>query len=129
MPFSEKALPATLQEMLVAEIKNGARLFIAGGPFSLNKGEMGDSPLAKVLPCKAGSPWDVDYSTVHAAGIAYAARHILAPKTNAKVLYEAAGHPMLIHGKLGRGDITVAAPFIRQYGIDKGESLYGNWIP
>lgn len=129
MPFSEKAFPATLQEMLVAEIQKGARLFIAGGPFSLNKGEMGDSPLAKVLPCKAGSPWDVDFNTVHAAGIAYATRHRLAPKANAKVLYEANGHPMLIYSKLGKGDITVAAPFIRQYGIDKGESLYDHWIP
>ena len=103
-------------------VKNGGRLVIFGGFFTLEKGEYQRTPLAEVLPVELGSPYtthkfarhmplkskDAAYNWLGSAkpfNVKYC--HDLKVKKNAAVKLEANGKPMLVEWKCGKGSVAV----------------------
>jgi hypothetical protein len=103
-------------------VKNGGRLVIFGGFFTLEKGEYQRTPLAEVLPVELGSPYtthkfarhmplkskDAAYNSLGSAkpfNVKYC--HDLKVKKNAAVKLEADGKPMLVEWKCGKGSVAV----------------------
>ena len=103
-------------------VRNGGRLVVFGGFFTLEKGEYQRTPLAEILPVELGSPYSTGKFTKPAAirsnvgeynwvnsGEAFNVRyyHDLKLKKNANVKLAANGKPMLVEWQCGKGSVAV----------------------
>ena len=107
---------------MVDFVKNGGRLIIFGGFFTLEKGEYKRTPLEEILPVELGSPYttgkfakltalkslDKNYDWIKSAE-AFNVRyyHDLKVRKNAVVKLEADGKPMLVEWQCGKGSVAV----------------------
>lgn len=103
-------------------VKDGGRLVVFGGFFTLEKGEYQKTPLAEVLPVKLGSPYTTgkfakssalksvaqEYNWLNSAPefqVKYF--HDLELKKNAIVKLSCEGKPMLVEWQCGKGSVAV----------------------
>jgi uncharacterized membrane protein len=103
-------------------VKNGGRLVVFGGFFTLEKGEYQRTPLAEVLPVELATPYATgkfakltkinsrakEYDWINSAApfnVRYF--HDLKLKKNAVVKMTADGKPMLVEWKYGEGSVAV----------------------
>jgi hypothetical protein len=122
-PFGPgEIMPEFLQRDFISSVRDGARLVVLGGLFSLGKGEYQGTLLERVLPVKLADAWDVKGSSrpVEIAAVCETLqdlnwsdrpcvyyRHDLEITDDAVVLLEADGKPLLVSRKLGQGEIVV----------------------
>ena len=115
-------IPDFILKDMVDFVKNGGRLIIFGGFFTLEKGEYKRTPLEEILPVELGSPYttgkfakltalkslDKDYDWIKSAE-AFNVRyyHDLKVRKNAVVKLEADGKPMLVEWQCGKGSVAV----------------------
>ena len=113
---------------LVAEVKNGAKLIVLGGMFTLNKGEFSHQAFNEMLPVRIASPWDIAYSrenfSVRGTEGAVAICHKCSPADGAKVFLQVENAPLLSAVRRGSGAVAVycGIPGGRQAG--KGEMIH-----
>ena len=103
-------------------VRNGGRLVIFGGFFTLEKGEYQNTPLAEVLPVELGSPYttgkfikptaiksnSAEYNWINTnAPFNVRYYHDLKLKKNAVVKLAADGKPMLVEWQCGKGSVAV----------------------
>ncbi|MBR1965860.1 MAG: hypothetical protein IKA22_04545 [Lentisphaeria bacterium] len=103
-------------------VKNGGRLVVFGGFFTLEKGEYQRTPLAEVLPVELATPYATgkfakltkinsrakEYDWINSAApfnVRYF--HDLKLKKNAVVKMTAGGKPMLVEWQCGKGSVAV----------------------
>ena len=126
-PFNGTLNADDLDE-LVAEVKNGAKLIVLGGMFTLNKGEFRHQAFNEMLPVRIASPWDIAYSrknfSVQGAKGTVAIYHKCLLADGAKAFLQVENAPLL--SVVGRGSGAVAVycgiPGGRQ--ADKGEMIH-----
>jgi Putative glutamine amidotransferase len=113
MPL-KKSVPDYVISMITKSVKQGAALLILGGMFTLNKGDFHNTPIAKILPVKLGSPWDlldlkepVKISNNLEGKPVVKYLHPLKLTAGAKVLASAGNHPFIVSGKYGKGKVIV----------------------
>ena len=99
---------------MLAAVKDGAKLLIMGGFFTLHKGGFADSALGRVLPVVFSNRWSMagDKNTpLELAGLKNKAilyYHLNLQKSeDAQVLVSAGGVPVLLQKKYGKGTVTV----------------------
>lgn len=115
-------LPEFLLKDIIQSVTNGAKLVIFGGLFTLEKGGYKNSILEKFLPVKLENPWQVKESEKAMPISPVAAKyreldwsakpcvyyyHDLKLQNDAEVLLKAGDKPLLVSGKLGKGEILV----------------------
>ncbi len=103
-------------------IRNGGRLVVFGGFFTLEKGEYQRTPLAEILPVELGSPYTTgkfadpaplkssaqEYAWINSSAPFYVRYcHDLKIKKNAVVKLTAGGKPMLTEWQCGKGSVAV----------------------
>lgn len=103
-----------LQKKMLAAVKDGAKLLIMGGFFTLHKGGFADSAIGRVLPVVFSNRWSMagDKNTpLELAGLKNKAilyYHLNLQKSeDAQVLVSAGGVPVLLQKKYGKGTVTV----------------------
>lgn len=123
-PFGPgEVVPDCVVKDIIENVKEGARLVIFGGLFSLGKGEYGQSILAEYLPVKINTQWDIGKCEkplpLHTAapgkftGLEEDAApfvfymHNLEITKDANVLLKAGERPLLVSRKVGDGEILV----------------------
>ena len=115
-------IPDFILKDMVDFVKNGGRLVVFGGFFTLEKGEYQRTPLAEILPVELGSPYTTgkfakpspikssakEYDWINTAppfNVRY--YHNLKIKKNAIVKLASGGKPMLVEWQCGKGSVAV----------------------
>lgn len=125
-------LNGTLEESeireLVSEIRDGAKLIILGGMFTMNRGEFRNRELNDILPVKIGSPYDFKYKkenfAVDGASGAVAAYQKCKPASGTQILLKAEGDPLLCSIRCGRGNVCVYTGVPSGRPGNKGEMIH-----
>jgi uncharacterized membrane protein len=107
-------LSPALQKKVINTVKNGAKLLILGGNFTLAKGNFHNTLLGEKLPVELGTVFNIKgnfYQPIRmkldgAEGNLYLYQE-LKPKKDAEVLYSVNGIPLIIRCQFGQGTITV----------------------
>jgi len=116
-------LPDFLLNDIASAVREGAKLVIFGGLFTLDKGEFAGTPLAEILPVEISkSAWQVKGSmqplTIEPVDLRFSKidwsaqpcvyyYHDLPLKQDASVLLRAGGKPLLVSKKYGKGEVVV----------------------
>lgn len=107
-PMFEKTLPAVVQERILAVVRDGCRLVIQGGPFSLNKCGNPQANLLQALPVELGGKWAVEFLPDGRQV------SIVKAKAGATVLEKSPqGNPMVVEGVYGKGKVVVICSSVR----------------
>ena len=98
-------------EELISEVKNGAKLVILGGMFTLNKGEFKNAAFNKMLPVQLKGPWDIAYNKANfsiqgAKGTVGIYQKCSAVK-GAGISLKVGNFPLLVSKKYGSGAVAV----------------------
>jgi len=113
---------------LAAEVRDGAKLIILGGMFTLNKGEFGNDAFNKLLPVRIASPWDIAYRrenfSVRGAPGAVAICHKCPLANGAKALLLVEDVALLSAVERGAGAVAVYCGIPGGRQADKGEMIH-----
>ena len=98
-------------EELISEVKNGAKLVILGGMFTLNKGEFKNAAFNKILPVQLKGPWDIAYNkanfSVQGANGTVGIYQKCSAAEDAKINLKVENSPLLVSKKYGSGAVVV----------------------
>lgn len=117
----DNILPDFILKDMADFVRNGGRLVIFGGFFTLEKGEYQETPLAEVLPVELGSPHTTgklkkptaiksahpDYNWLNAEKFNVRFYHDLKVKKNAEVKLTVDKKPILVEWQCGKGSVAV----------------------
>ncbi|MBQ7206246.1 MAG: hypothetical protein IJS01_00455 [Lentisphaeria bacterium] len=124
-------LPDFVLKDMADFVRNGGRLVIFGGFFTLEKGEFQKTPLSEILPVELGSPFTTGKfakpAALRSVGPEYAwidaekpfdvvYYHDLKLKKDAAVKLTAGGKPMLVERRAGLGSVAVFLGMKAGYG-------------
>lgn len=115
-------------EELATEVRDGAKLIVLGGMFTLNKGEFKNDAFNKLLPVRIGSPWDIAYRKdnfpVTGAPGAVAIYHKCPLADGARALLQVEGAPLLSAVRRGSGAVAVYCGIPGGRQADRGEMIH-----
>jgi hypothetical protein len=113
---------------LITEVKNGARLIVLGGMFTLNKGEFRHEAFNKILPVRIGTPWDIAYDkdnfSVTGAEGAVAVYQNCSPAAGAQTFLSVGNAPLLSGIRCGSGAVAVYTGIPGGRQADRGEMIH-----
>ena len=137
-------IPEFLQRDILNNIRDGGKLIIFGGLFSLGKGGYQDTLLSKIMPVKVQGPWEVKGGNeplpISSCSSEFQSMdwsmnpcvfytHDLSITDDAKVLLKAGDKPLLVSRSYGKGEVFVFLGTV--CGDDDGNSLifwkWKNW--
>ena len=119
------AVPRFLLDRMCDDVRQGARLVILGGPFTLGKGCFQGTSLEDVLPVELGGPWEVVKAArplpLRTADSSLSTLldgqdppvvfyyHQVKPRKDARVVAYAGDRPVMFERSCGRGRVVVFA--------------------
>jgi hypothetical protein len=116
-----QVVPDCVQEDILANVRQGARLLMLGGMCSFGRGGYATGPLAAALPVRLAGTWDlaalapalaIDPPQGPLAALPWAEGptvsylHTLAPVADATVALTGGGRPFLVRRALGKGEVV-----------------------
>jgi hypothetical protein len=113
---------------IVSEVKNGAKLIILGGMFTLNKGAFYNQNFNNILPVILKKPWDIGYNKdnfpIQGAKGAIAIYQKCGISKGAKKILGVENNPLLVSKKCGKGHVVVYCGVPGGRKANKGEFVH-----
>jgi hypothetical protein len=126
-PFNGTLTSDDISE-LVAEVRNGAKLIVLGGMFTLNKGVFNNAGFNSILPVQIRKPWDIAYKkenfSVQGMSGAVAIYQKCPAVPGAKIFLKVENSPLLTSKKYGSGIVAVYSGIPGGRQADKGVMIH-----